>query len=117
MEALLHVLLMRNWFIRNEYEASQKIKKLYKYVIQEKLRNYIKSICLKQSTLPCCHSLMLTIFVWKILYLVIVICLDICREVKWLYPRRSVRLSNNVSFGFENKKLIKKLLVLGILKF
>ena len=41
------------------------------------------------------------------------ICLDIFREDECLYPSRSVRLCNNkVSFGPENKKLSKKLLVL-----
>ena len=45
----------------------------------------------------------------------ILICLEISRDNRRLYPPRSVRLSDNmVSFGLENKKLIEKILVVGV---
>ena len=49
--------------------------------------------------------------------LVILVCLNIFRDVERLYPTRGVRLSTNASFGPENKKLIKKLLVLELQNF
>ena len=46
--------------------------------------------------------------------LVVLLCLDIFQDIERLYPSRGAQLSNNkVSFGIENKKLIRKLLVLG----
>ena len=59
----VHVFI-RNWFIRNEYEAGQKIKKLC-YFVQGKLRNCPISICLKKGKLTSFHSLICAIFVWK----------------------------------------------------
>ena len=50
------------------------------------------------------------VFALKSLYLVILICLDIFHDDECLHRFRIVRLSNcKVSFGSENKKLIKKL--------
>ena len=43
----------------------------------------------------------------------ILIYLDISQDVERLYPPKNVRISSNkVSFGLENKKLIKKFLAL-----
>ena len=46
------------------------------------------------------------------------ICLDYFRDVERLYPPRSLRLSSlKASFGLENKKIIKKLLILECQNF
>ena len=63
----------------------------------------------------CSYHLPKAFFVSSVKRLALVLlCLDIFHDIERLYPARGAQLSNNkVSFGIENKKLIKKLLVLG----